>query len=149
MTEHPFGGFDDEIALAADVLLARWWDLISERQPWSEMLPDDAFGMMRRVISELLNEGRDCSQRERTIRMAEAARDHGRFRHAQRCSARNVFEEFALVLDSAEVALAESGHSDEFIADAIVVLENEVEVALEAALDGWALCPPRQLSDNG
>lgn len=137
MSHHSFGGFDDEIAIAANVLVTSWWDLLSAKEPWRDMLPDDALGTMRRILSELLNEGRDSMREERFARMTLAAREHGAFRHAQRCSARSVFEEFAFVLDAAELVLAENGHSDDFIADTIVVLESDVEVALEAALDGW------------
>lgn len=148
MSHHSYGGFDDEIAIAANVLLTAWWDLTSERGPWREMPKDDAFGLMRPILSELLNEGRDCKRRERFARMATAARNHGAFRRAQRCSARNLFEEFAFVLDAAEVVMAESGHSEDFIADTLVVLERDVEVALEAALDGLMRIPTRGSSED-
>lgn len=148
MSHHPFGGFDDEIAIAANVLLTTWWDLMSEREPWRDMPTDDAFGLMRRILSELLNEGRDCMRRERFARMTSAAREHGAFRHAQRCSARHVFEEFAFVLDAAEAVMEENGHSEDFIADTLVVLESDVEVALEAALDGWMRSPLHGAPEN-
>ena len=144
MSHHPFGGFDDEIAIAADVLLRSWWRLLSERDPWRDTPLDDSLGMMRRVLSELLNEARDCDRRGRIARMTVAARAHGAFRHAQRYSPRNVYEEFDFLLPAAEAVMTEQGLSPEFVTDAIAILESEVGIALDSALDGWmGSVPPR------
>lgn len=148
MSQYSFGGFDDEIAIAADVLLKSWWTRISVREPWSDMPMDDAYGMMRPVLSELLNEGRDCDRRARARRMLLAARKHGAFRHAQRYAPRSLQDEFDSVLNAAEAVMSEQGLSAEFIADALVLLERDVRLALDAALTGWMRSASSPLSEN-
>lgn len=137
MSDHPFGGFDDEIIIAADVLLKTWWNALSVREPWRTMPADDAFGMMRRVLSELLNEGRDCDRGGREARMAAAARAHGAFRQAQRYPPRCLYEEFDVVIEASEVVMLEQGLSAELISDSLVLLEADVRRARESAFAGW------------
>jgi hypothetical protein len=147
VSQCPFGGFDDEIAIAANVLLKTWWNILAVREPWSDMPMDDAYGMMRPVLSELLNEGRDSDRRERARRMMLAARKHGAFRHAQKYALRDLHDEFDSVLNATEAVMSEHGLSGEFIADALVLLERDVRLALDAALAGWMRSVSSPLSD--
>ncbi len=148
MSQYPFGGFDDEIAIAADILLKSWWSILSVHEPWSDVPVDDAYGMMRPVLSELLNEGRDCDRRGRTRRMILAARQHGAFRRGQRFTPRSLQDEFDSVLNAAEAVMSERGLSAEYITDALVLLESDVELALDASLAGWMCRISNELSEN-
>jgi hypothetical protein len=148
VSQYPFGGFDDEIAIAADRLLKSWWSMLSVREPWSEMPMDDACGMMRPVLSELLNEGRDCDRRERIRRMILAAREHGAFRRRQRFTPRSLQDEFDSVLNAAETVMSEHGFSAEYITDALVLLERDVSLALDASLAGWMRSASSEVSEN-
>jgi len=148
VSQYQFGGFDDEIAIAADILLKSWWSMLSVREPWSDMPMDDAYGVMRPVLSELLNEGRDCDRRKRAKRMMLAARRHGAFRRAQRCTLRSLQDEFDSVLDAAEAVMSEHGLSAEYIIDALVLLERDVSLALDASLAGWMRSVSSEASEN-
>jgi hypothetical protein len=148
VSQYPFGGFDDEIAIAAEILLKSWWSMLSVREPWSDTPMDDAYGMMRPVLSELLNEGRDCDRRERTRRMMLAARKHGAFRRGQRFTPRSLQDEFDSVLNAAEAVMSEHGLSTEYIADVLVLLERDVRLALDASLAGWMRSISSELSEN-
>lgn len=148
MSHYPFGGFDDEIAIAADTLLKSWWSMLSVREPWSDVPMDDAYGMMRPVLSELLNEGRDCDRRERSRRMMLAARKHGAFRRGQRFTPRSLQDEFDSVLNAAEVVMSEHGLSAEYITDALLLLERDVGLALDGSLVGWMDSVSSEVSEN-
>ena len=148
MSQYPFGGFDDEIAIAADTLLKSWWSMLSVREPWSDVPMDDAYGMMRPVLSELLNEGRDCDRRERSRRMMLAARKHGAFRRGQRFPPRSLQDEFDSVLNAAEVVMSEHGLSAEYITDALLLLERDVGLALDGSLVGWMDSVSSEVSEN-
>lgn len=132
-----FGSWDDDIPLYADDVVQRWWGILSGEKPWADMTRDDAFGQMRRVLRELLNQAREPDQESRRY-MVAAAREHGSFRRAQRCRREDLVCEFGLVLDALDAALQRSGMPSSLIRDSLSVLDYDISLAQEAAANGWS-----------
>ena len=135
---HSFGAWDDALPVRTDDVLDLWWVTLVEDSPWSAMPRDDAFGHMRRVVSEFLNESRDLYGAERTRRLVQAARDHGAFRRAQLCRREDVQCEFGVVVDAVDAALRIHGMAPVLVESAMTLLKADFLVARHAATEGWA-----------
>jgi len=133
----PFGGSDNELPISAKEVVDRWWRMLSLERPWRYMPLDDAHGTMRRVLSELLDEGRDLDADGRRGRMLCAAYDHGEFRREQGCRQESITCEFGILLDALDTSLAKRGMSPSLIRDALSVLDADLELAQQAAVAGW------------
>ena len=136
-TGGPVGGFDENLPINGEAVAQRWWWLVEEAPPWNRMERDDAFGMMRGVIRELLNEARDVAQDDRRVHMVAAARSHGEFRRGQRCGLLVVDHEFDMLIDAIAEELRADGWGESLICDALVALVDEVAVARAATVSGW------------
>ena len=53
-----FSDWSDELPVVADRVVRRWWRILMDAAPWRRMPLDDALGNMRRILSEVLNEGK-------------------------------------------------------------------------------------------
>jgi hypothetical protein len=132
-----FGNWGDELPVAADRVVRRWWHILMDAAPWRMMPVDDGLGSMRRVMSELLNEGGDLDRGARHLRLTSAARDHGAFRRAQRCSLEDLSCEFGLLLDALDGEMRHAGMTSAVVRDILTVLDSEFCLAQEAAARGW------------
>jgi hypothetical protein len=136
-----FGSWDDGLPLYPDDVVRRWWRILSTQKPWAEMPRDDAFGLMRRVLSHLLNQAREPDRDARRYMIA-AAREHGAFRRAQRCRQEDLVCEFGLVLDALDGALQRTGIPSNLIRDVLGVLDSDLLLAQDAATKGWHHATP-------
>lgn len=136
-TEEPFGGYDDEIPIDCDSAAQRWWELLEGALPWARMELDDAFGMMRGVIRELLNEGREARHEARDLRLALAARAHGQFRRRQQCDLVAVSREFDALIEAIADELRADGYGETVIRDMLIGLGGELAAAQLATVSGW------------
>lgn len=135
---HSFGAWDDALPVRTEDVLGLWWVTLEEVAPWSAMTRDDAFGNMRRVVSEFLNESRDVYGAERTRRLLHAAREHGAFRRAQQCGREDVQCEFGVVADALDAALRIHGMAPLLVEGAMALLKADFHAARLAATEGWA-----------
>ena len=134
---NPFGGWDDSPLVCATDVIRRWTRLIQYESPWSSMPRDDLLGMMRPVLSELLNEGRDLDHDTRLRRLVRSAHDHGAFRSAQRLSQAELMAEIEVVRDALDRALRSSGVGPRAAEEMLAALDGELELAQRAAVRGW------------
>jgi hypothetical protein len=134
---NPFDGWDDSPPVCVDDVLRRWTRMLDSERPWSEMPRDDQFGMMRPLLSELLNEARDVDHDQRQRRLVTAAHDHGAFRSAQHCSESQVVTELASMRDAVECALRKAGLGPLTVQETLSALELEIRLAERAAVRGW------------
>lgn len=134
---NPFNGWDDSPPVCVDDVLRRWTRTLDSEHPWSEMPRDDQRGMMRRLLSELLNEARDVDHDQRQRRLVTAAYDHGAFRSAQRCSESQLVSELASVRDAVRCALLRAGMGPLIVHETLSALEREIGLAERAAVRGW------------
>lgn len=132
-----FGGWDDTPPVHVDEVLRRWSRILVREHPWSTMPLDDVRGMMRPLMSELLNEARDLDDEGRRGRLAAAARAHGAFRAAQECTEEDVVNEFGFVLAAIEGALRSVGLSARAAKETIIALDGDFWRAERAALRAW------------
>ena len=118
-TEPP-GGWDDGLPVWPDEVLRRWWRCRAAELPWRDMPADDAFGYMRRILSELLNEARDIDHESRQCRLRIAARAHGAFRREQLCGLTDLACELEAVVAVVNTALCDSGQAESTTRDSVV-----------------------------
>lgn len=133
----PFGGCDEELPIWPDQVMSRWWQLLGSQSPWREMPLDDAFGAIRKLLSELLNEGRDIDHERRQVRMLLAARDHGVIRRSQRCESAILAHEFDCLLHALHFVTRDLGLARVTLRDTLVVFDSELARAEQAATQGW------------
>ena len=114
-----------------------WWRLLAPLPPWDGMPADDAHGMMRRVVAELLDDEEDLELRDRCIRIMLAAREHGVFRRAQQSQRRNLVYEIDALEDGLLNALRTAGMSASLRHDILHALSLEFRLIREASLRGW------------
>jgi hypothetical protein len=136
-----FGGYDDGVPVRSDTVLRRWWSFVENEAPWNAMPADDAFGSLRRILSELLNEAREIDHEERRVRLLAAARAHGAFRRGQLCGLADLVSEFEIVVVALRVVLCESGHGECMARDTVIVLDPEIRLSQLAAAQGWNRTP--------
>lgn len=134
---NPFNGWDDSPPVCVDDVLRGWTHMLDSERPWSEMPRDDLHGMIRPLLSELLNEARDVDHDLRQRRLVTAAHDHGVFRSAQRCSELQVVAELTSVREAVRCALLKTGMGPLTVQETLYALERELGVAERAAVRGW------------
>ena len=134
---NPFGGWDDSPLVCAADVIRRWTRLVECESPWSSMPRDDLLGLIRPVLSELLNEGRDVDHGRRLRRLVHFAHDHGAFRSAQRLSQAELMAEIQVVRDALERALRRTGMGSRAAEETLAALDRELELAQRAAVRGW------------
>lgn len=134
---NPFGGWDDSPLVCAADVIRRWTRLIQSESPWSSMPRDDRLGMMRPMMSELLNEAHDLDHDTRLRRLVHCAHDHGAFRSAQRLSQAELMAEIEVVRDALDGALRSSGLGTRAVEEMLAALDGELELAQRAAVRGW------------
>lgn len=134
---NPFNGWDDSPPVCVDDVLRRWIRMLDGERPWSEMQRDDLHGMMRPLLSELLNEARDVDHDQRQRRLVTAAHDHGAFRSAQRCSELQVVTELTSVREAVRCALLKAGMGPLTVQETLYALDGELGLAERAAVRGW------------
>lgn len=154
-----FGGCDDDLPVCPEALAQRWWTFLATESPWDGMRNDDAFGYMRRILSELLNEARDIDHDERRLRLVLASGSHGAFRRAQRCTLPDLVHEFELVVAAVHFIIRENGYDERMARDTITCLAPELRLSLRMAAQGWhrpapsetqaAVSPDRHTSKAG
>lgn len=127
----------DGIPVIVEPVLIHWQGLMAGVAPWRAMERDDAVGYMRAVVSELLNEPRDADGPTREARLESSAREHGRFRRAQRIDVDSLVREFRALAVATEAALLSTGMTPQFARDALVILDADLKLASESAAVGW------------
>lgn len=137
----PFGGWDDGLPVWPDDVLRRWWACLATEPPWRDMPADDAFGCMRRILSELLNEARDIDHESRQSRLQIAARAHGAFRREQLCGLTDLACELEAVVAAINAALCDSGQAESTTRDSVHLLASGLQLAQAAAVEGWNRAP--------
>lgn len=133
-----FGGWDESPVVCVADVIRRWTRMIGRERPWSAMPRDDLHGLMRPILSELLNEARDADHSSRQRRLVHAAHDHGIFRAALRLSQAELITEIEIARDALEGALRRTGMSHRAVHETLVALEAELELAQRAAVRGWS-----------
>jgi len=128
----------ERIPADVDQVAIRWWKMVCDRAPWQSMPPDDGYGYMRAVVSELLNEARHPGDGMRELRLRAAARAHGEFRRRQRCDCAALADELAAVSGAIEATMTYGGQPPSLVRDYLVLLGADMEVAREHALRGWS-----------
>jgi len=139
--KEPFDGFDD-LPINAEFTLLRWWTLLEDQRPWSDMLADDALGMMRFLIREVLNEARDPDTEYRRGRLIVAARGHGTFRRRQCCGLVQLEQEFETLVEALREELRLGGLGKSVVRDALLLLADDIAAARVAAVTAWRQTPP-------
>lgn len=134
---NPFGGWDDSPLVCAADVVDRWIRLLEFESPWSVMPRDDFVGMMRPMLSELLNEARDVDHDLRLRRLVQVAHDHGAFRSAQRMTQAELMAEIEVVRDALESALRKTGMGPRAAGETLATFAAELELAQRAAVRGW------------
>ncbi len=134
--EH-FGEWGAAPLVYVDDVMRRWSVILSREAPWSAMPCDDVRGVMRSVVSELMNDARDLDDTTRRQRLAVAAREHGAFRAGQGCSEEQVTEEFEYVLLAIEGALRGVGVNAHAAETAVAALDADFWLSERAALRAW------------
>jgi hypothetical protein len=132
----------EEIPVPVQVVANRCWQRLRAQSPWREMPMDDAFGGLRRLLGEFLNEARDPASVDRNDRIRAAAVEHGRFRRAQRCAPRVLAQDIEALGSAIADALRGAGVSAALVADFLVILEPSLEAIADAAALGWMRFPP-------
>lgn len=95
---------------------------------------DDATGLMRVVVSELVNEAMEPNDGRRDMRLANALRDHREFRSDQGFNDRVVVDELDALKAAIEAALHEQVASPALAVDFATVLGAELDANAVAAL---------------
>ena len=134
---NPFNGWDDSPQVCVADVIQRWTCLIEDESPWSVMPRDDLLGLMRPLLSELLNEGREVDHERRLRRLVHLAHDHGAFRSAQRVSQAELVAEIEIVRDAIESALQRAGMGTRAAEETVASLGPELELAQRASVRGW------------
>lgn len=134
---NPFNGWDDSPLVCAADVIRDWARLVENESPWSVMPRDDFLGLIRPMLSHLLNEGRDSDHDRRLRSLVYTAHDHGAFRSAQRLSQAELLAEIELVRDALASSLRKTGLSKRATAETLVTLDAELELAERAAVRGW------------
>jgi hypothetical protein len=101
------------------------------------MHADDAFGMMSKLLKELLNESLEVNRSAQDRRIAIAAHQHGIFRRSQLCGLANLMWEFDVMLAALADELRGSRLGGLRLGDAMVSLTAELGAARKAAMTGW------------
>jgi hypothetical protein len=127
----------EAIPADVDAVLFKWWTTLRAAPPWSAMPADDALGVMRLVVSELLNEARHPSDGLRGLRLAEAAQAHGRFRRRQQCDRTALGGELAALVDALKNTMLDANQSPSLVRDCLLLLDGDLELARKFALLGW------------
>ena len=127
----------ERVPLDVDAVVFRWAAMLHDRLPWRGMPPDDAFGYIRAVVSEILNEARHPGNGMRERRLSAAARAHGEFRRRQQHQCTALSEELAALRSAIEASLVQAGQSPGLVRDYLVLLDADVESARASALVGW------------
>lgn len=130
-------GWDDGLPVCVDDVMDRWARILRAEPPWTTMPADDLTGEMRGVVIELINARWDCDEQARRHRIATAARSHGAFRQAQRCSANVLVFDFALFRVAIMEALRRGHWSASLARDAIGNLAPDIRLARRAARRGF------------
>lgn len=149
MTPSPFeqfGGWDDTPPLYVDDVLRLWWRALSPNAPWDRMPADDAFGMMRPILSELVNESRDPDAAARRARLVRAAAAHGMFRRQQGVRRAELTCDFTIALEAIAGALAHAGLAPVAVRGTVAGLDPDVSLAQDTALVAWHADPTRKRS---
>ena len=136
-----FGESDERPPLRFDSVVRRWWVMLAEEAPWSTMRPDDALGMMSRILRELLSESREVERRAQDVRVAAAAHEHGAFRRSQACRLEDLTSEFDALFAALVDELRANGFGGLTLGNAMVSLRAELGLAQKAAITGWSLEP--------
>ena len=126
--------------VGAEVVVECWWRFLAPLPPWDRMPADDAYGMMRRVIDELLDDGQDVELRARCVRLMLAARDHGLFRRAQQCRLGNLAYEIDAIEDGLLAALGAAWIPGSLARDILRSRALEMRLIRDAAVRGWNQC---------
>lgn len=134
---NPFGGWDDSPLVCAADVLHRWTQMLEDESPWSIMPRDDLLGLMRPMLSELLNEAREFDHDRRLRRLVHLAHDHGAFRSGQRVSQAELVAEIEIVRDALDGALRNSGMGARAAEETLASLAAELELAQRASVRGW------------
>lgn len=142
MTHHSshdsLDGWDwERIPANVDAVLSRWLKTVRKDAPWHAMAADDAFGYMRRVVSELLNEACHPSDGRHVLRLSSVARAHGLFRRRQRCDWQMVAAELDALLGAFEAAMLDAKQPRSLVRDCLVLLQADVQLVHEFAHIGW------------
>jgi hypothetical protein len=111
------------------------------------MHADEAFGMMSKLLTELLNENLEVDRSAQDRRLAIAAHEHGDFRRSQLCGLANLMWEFDVMLGALVDEVRGSRLGGNSLGDAIVSLTAELGVARNAAIIGWRREPFRGGAD--
>ena len=134
---NPYGGWDDSPLVCAADVIHRWTRMLGHEQPWAAMPVDDLLGLMRPMLSELLNEARDLDHDIRHRRLVQFAHDHGAFRSAQKISQAELVAEIEVVRDALEGVLRKSGMGSRAAQETLATLDAEFTLAERAAVRGW------------
>jgi hypothetical protein len=134
---NPFGGWDDTLPVCVTQVIRRWTTMHDHEPPWAGMSRDDVLGMMRPLLSELLNEARDVDHERRRRRLVMIAHDHGAFRSSQRCSEADVLAELELAREAVELSLRQAGMSARAAREMLATLDAEFALAQRASVRGW------------
>ena len=134
---YPYGGWDDAPLVCVADVIRHWARMLEHEQPWSVMPADDLRGLMRPMLSELLNEARDIDHEVRHRRLVRFAHDHGAFRSAQRLTQAELVAEIEVVRDALEAALRTSGLGSRAARETVATLHAEFRLAERAAVRGW------------
>ncbi len=135
--DRPPGGSNDEPESCALDVLHAWRGILAFERPWSSMPLDDIDGCMRGVLAELLDDDRNGDWDARMSRLGTMAREHGSFRHAQRCSPENLQCEFDVLRYAIESCLGRAGIPIHARRGTLSVLNTEFRVVQTAVIDGW------------
>ncbi len=134
---NPFHGWDDTPPVCVTHVVRRWTRMHDHEPPWAGMPRDDVLGMMRPLLSELLNEARDVDHDRRQRRLVMVAHDHGAFRSMQRCSEADLLAELELAREAVELSLRQAGMSARAASEVLATLDAEFALAQRASVRGW------------
>ena len=134
---NPFDGWDESPHVCATDVLRGWSRMLGHERPWSDMPRDDLHGLMRPILSELLNEAHDSDHLARQRRLVHAAHDHGAFRSAQRLSQAELIAEIEIARDALDRALRKTGMGSRAAQETLAAIEPELELSQRAAMRGW------------
>ncbi len=96
---------------------------------------------MRKLLSELLNEGRDIDHKKRRSRLRSAAHAHGAFRREQLCGLSDLARELTAVVESINAELLDGGQGKSTTRDMVEVLALELQIAHAATVEGFNRAP--------